>query len=234
MLLGTILPGEKKKIKGCCSNFRFIACYCFRGSPASSSVSPHFSGLLCTVRRVCGGAADGGNRRRQSCQLLWAATLFFLYCCYFLWRLIAICSWYATPGVCLLQREAINQAGCGTRLVGGAGQVGRTWCFPKCKEGDKPQSFVMGLSVWNPFALGQRAFAGSLHGLCAMMAKQTLLPGIPGSLISDCAWQAALFLSVSSSCSVFHPSHQFTFSTWLFHRKTSAPSLLGAWQSFIL
>lgn len=115
---------------------RFIAYYCFRGSPSSFSVSPHFSGLLCTIRRARGRAADGSNRRRQSCQLLWAATLFFLYCCYFLWRLIAICSWYASPEVCLLQREAINQAGCATRLAGGTGgQVGRMCCFPKCEAG---------------------------------------------------------------------------------------------------
>jgi len=78
MLLGTIQPGKKK---GCSSNFKFIVYY-FQASVSvsSASMSPRFPGLLCRIRRerVEGlhDAADGGNRRMRSCQLLWAVLHF--------------------------------------------------------------------------------------------------------------------------------------------------------------
>lgn len=62
-------------------------------------------------------------------------SLAFLLYYYFLWRL-KISSRYTSLEVCLLQREAITWASCGTELTGGTvGQVGHRCCFPKYKEG---------------------------------------------------------------------------------------------------
>lgn len=153
--------GKKKKLD-CCSNFRFMGYYCFWGSLSFFSVSPHFSGLLCTIRRARGRAGGGGNRRRQSCQLLWAASLFPLLLLFFTKTDCGLFLIRFPRGLPSSKRG--NKPG---RLWNKAGRRNRrTGRMSLSARRGKPHSFILGLSVWNLFALCLRAFAGSLHGLC--------------------------------------------------------------------
>lgn len=82
MLLGTIVPGEKKK-KRLFFTFHclLLLSFTFPILPHPSSWTARFSGLLLRIKRERAETAEGlrgaaGGTCRKSCQLLWVAMIF--------------------------------------------------------------------------------------------------------------------------------------------------------------